>query len=407
MKIFAVRIGIASIALFAASAPGSSFAAGTTDPWTGTWACSPQLSDSSVSPPTPDLSDTTLRQIVHVSIGGTTLRIRFSNEFGKTPLTITVAHIAKGAKAGAIAPESDRPLSFGKQSSVTIPSGALIYSDPVPFDLAPLSDLAVTIHMKGMPDGVTTHAGSRATSYFTPGDAVTETTLPSQQSIDHWYFLSGVDVLAPKSSSSVAILGDSITDGRGSTTNGNGRWPDNLSLRLQSNKHTRNIGVLNEGIGGNRLLHDGLGPNALSRFDRDVLAQPSIRWLVILEGVNDIGTCKSDCDLDALARDVILAYQQLIVRAHSHHIKVYGATILPFAGAGYSTPRTELARQTINQWIRTSGSFDAVIDLDAATRDPDNIASLISKADSGDHLHPNDAGYKIMADSINLKLFSK
>lgn len=381
--------------------------AATTENWVGTWACSPQLSDSSVSPATPDLSDTTLRQIVHVSIGGTAIRVRFSNEFGKTPLTITAALVAKAAGAGAIQPNTDKALTFGDQPSVAIPAGALVYSNVVAFDLLPFSDLVVTIHLKNVPDGITTHAGSRATSYFTHGDVVSEIKLPNSQPIDHWYFLTGVDVIDAKFQRAVAILGDSITDGRGSTTNGNARWPDDLAHRLQSTKHTKGIGVLNEGIGGNRLLHDGLGPNALARFDRDVIAQSSVRWLVILEGVNDIGTCKTDCDLDALTRDMIRAYQQLVLRAHSHHIKVYEATILPFGGASYATPATERARQSINQWIRTSGWFDAVIDLDAATRDPDNPSRLVPIADSGDHLHPNDAGYKIMADSINLKLFSK
>jgi len=375
--------------------------------WVGTWACAPQLSDSSVSPPTPDLSDTTLRQIVHVSIGGTTLRVRFSNEFGKTPLTITGARIAKAAGADTIERDSDKPLTFGDQSSVTIPAGALMYSNVVAFDLQPLSDLVVTVHVNNAPDGVTTHAGSRATSYFVHGDAVTAIQLPSPQSIDHWYFLTGVEVAGTKPTGAIVTLGDSITDGRNSTTNGNGRWPDDLARRLATNKRTRNIGVLNEGIGGNRLLHDGLGPNALARLDRDVLAQSGARWLMILEGVNDIGTCKNDCDMGALARDVIHAYQQIIVRAHAHQIRVYGGTILPFGGSSYGNPDTERARQSINQWIRTGGWFDAVVDLDAAVRDPQNPSNLAPQADSGDHLHPHDNGYKMIADSINLKLFSK
>jgi lysophospholipase L1-like esterase len=410
LKSLAAVLSLASIATLAPSPEITRAAQAGADHqefWVGTWACSPQLSDSSVSPPTPDLSDTTLRQIVHVSVGGTTIRVRFSNEFGKSPLSIAAAHIAKAGGADAIEPGTDKPLAFGGQPSVTIPAGALMYSDSVAFDLPPLSDLVATIFVKSVPDGVTTHAGSRATSYLTHGDFVSETTLPSPQSIDHWYFLTGVDVVGRKSSNSVAILGDSITDGRNSNTNGNGRWPDDLARRLQSNKHTKNIGVLNGGIGGNRLLHDGLGPNALSRLDRDVLAQSGVRWLVILEGVNDIGTCKNDCNLDELARDIIRAYQQIIVRAHAHHIRVYGATILPFGGSHYAAPDAERARQSVNQWIRSSGSFDAVIDLDAATRDPRNPANLSSKADSGDHLHPNDSGYRLVADAVNLRLFTK
>ena len=374
--------------------------------WVGTWACSPQPLDSSVSPPNPDFADTTLRQIVHVSVGGTRVRVRFSNAFGRTALTITSAHVAKPAPNGAIDSGAGTPLTFAQQPSATIPAGALIVSDPLAFDLPPLSDLAITIHVKDAPDGITMHAGSRATSYFTSGDSVTESTLPSAQSTDHWYFLNGVDVAAAKSPGALVILGDSITDGRGSTTNGNTRWPDDLARRLRGNKRTKEIGVLNQGIGGNRLLRDGLGPNALARFDRDVLAQTGVRWLIVLEGVNDTGTCAANCDLDQLARDILQAYQQIILRAHAHNIRVYGATTLPFGGSSYATPETERARQAVNRWIRESGSFDAILDFDAATRDPQNPSRLTASNDSGDHLHPSSAGYQTMADSINLKLFT-
>jgi lysophospholipase L1-like esterase len=315
--------------------------------------------------------------------------------------------VAKAAEGGKIHTETDKPLTFAEQSSVTIPAGALMYSDPLEFELPALSDLAVTIYLKDAPDGVTTHAGSRATSYIGAGDAVSALELPSAQKVDHWYFLNGVDVPVWGSPESVVILGDSITDGRNSTTNGNGRWTDELARRLHANKKTANVGVLNEGIGGNRLLHDGLGPSALSRLDRDVLAQTGVHWLVVFEGVNDIGTCKNTCDLDSTANDIIAAYQQIILRAHSHDIRVYGATITPFGGSFYATPEAERARQTVNHWIRTSGSLDAVIDFDAVTRDSNNPSQLSAQTDSGDHLHPADAGYKIMADSINLQLFAK
>jgi lysophospholipase L1-like esterase len=377
------------------------------DLWVGTWACSPQLVDSSVAPPNPDFADTTLRQIVHVSAGGTQIRVRFSNAFGKAPLLITSAHVAKAAANGSIEPATDKPLTFAQQPSVTIPAGALLISDPLAFDLPPLSGLAVTLHIEGAPDGVTTHAGSRATSYFTAGDAATESTLPSPQAVDRWYFLNGVDVAVTKSPRAVVILGDSITDGKNSTTNGNTRWPDDLARRFQTNKHTRDIGVLNHGIGGNRLLHDGLGPNALARFDRDVLAQTGVHWLVVLEGVNDIGTCATNCNLDELTREILQAYRQIILRAHTHGLRVYAATILPFGGSFYATPATERTRQTINQWIRESGQFDAVLDFDAATRDARDPTHFSPSMDSGDHLHPSNAGYQVMADSINLKLFSK
>jgi lysophospholipase L1-like esterase len=382
-------------------------ASGSFDHWVGTWASSPQLAEPSVEPPPPGFADVTLRQIVHVSLGGTKIRVRFSNAFGKTVFTITAAHVAKATGGSAIQAGTDKPLTFDEKPSVIIPAGALMYSDPLDFDLLPLSDLAVTIHLNSVPDGVTTHAGSRATSYLTSDDSVSALELPSAQRLDHWYFLNGVDVLARNSSAAIVILGDSITDGRGSTTNGNDRWPDALARRLHANKRTNNMGVLNQGIGGNRLLRDGLGPNALARLDRDVLSQTGVRWLVVFEGVNDIGTCTGSCDPDSTARDIISAYRQIILRAHSHNIRVYGATITAFGGHSYATLEAEPARQTLNQWIRTSGHFDAVIDFDAITRDPNNPSQLSAQVDSGDHLHPSGAGYKIMADSINLKLFAK
>jgi GDSL-like Lipase/Acylhydrolase len=224
--------------------------------WVGTWASSPQLASSADELPPPGFAYSTLRQIVHVSIGGTKLRVRFSNAFGETALTITSARVAKAAGGSTIQAGSDKPLTFNERSSATIPAGALVYSDAVDFELAPLSDLAVTIYLKGSPDGVTAHSGSRATSYITAGDTVSALALPSAHATDHWYFLNGVDVARRDSSAVVVVLGDSITDGRNSTTNGNGRWPDELARRLHADKHTVNVGVLNEGIGGNRLLRD-------------------------------------------------------------------------------------------------------------------------------------------------------
>ncbi len=218
----------------------------------------------------------------------------------------------------------------------------------------------------------------------------------------HWYYLCGVDVDAPAAeAAAVAVLGDSITDGRGSPTDGNGRWTDHLARRLHESEGTSFVGVLNEGLGGNRLLNDGLGPNALARLDRDVLAQPGVRWLIVLEGINDLGT------RSATARDLIGAYEQIIVRAHARGIKAYGATILPCEGSFYFNPELEAARQEVNAWIRGSGRFDAVIDFDAATRDPRKPARLSAVADGGDHLHPGPVGYKIMAGVVDLKLFGK
>ncbi len=381
-----------------------------TSHWVGTWASSPLLGDASNAPPAPGFSDSTLRQVVHVSIGGKQLRVRFSNAFGTTPLTIPAAHVSLAAANGSIRPGSDKALTFRGQPSVIIPAGALMYSDSADFDLAPLSDLAVTIRLQGTPSEITIHPGSHETSYLVAGDSISAVDLPTAVPTEHWYFLNAVDVLASASAGAAVTFGDSITDGSKSTVNANGRWPDGLARRLQTGKKTKEIAILNEGIGGNRLIHDRAGPNALARLDRDVLAQSGVRWLVVLEGVNDLGTRVSARERNeqaATADDLIAAYEQIIIRAHAHHIRVYGVTILPFEGAHYYTPDGEADRQTVNRWIRTSGKFDAVIDLDAVTRDPQKPSQLSAAADSGDHLHPADAGYKIMSDTINLKLFAK
>jgi lysophospholipase L1-like esterase len=387
-----------------------------TDPriaWVATWAASQQLTEDANLPPAPGFADTTLRQVVHVSIGGSRLRVRFSNAFGRTPLTLGAARVARSAGGSIIHVVTDRPLTFGGRPSVTIPEGAGITSDAVEFDLPPLSDLAVTLYVRGAPAEVTGHPGSRTTSHFQFGDAVSAQVLPAAVRVDHWYFLSGVEVLAGGSAGAVAILGDSITDGRGSTTNGNDRWPDNLARRLQANTATAQVAVLNLGVGGNRLLRDGLGPNVLARFDRDVLAQPGVRWLIVFEGINDIGTAsgaRAKGEPAATADDIIGAYTEIIERAHAHGIRVYGATLMPFEGfsfAGYFTPEGEADRQKVNAWIRTGGRFDAVIDFDAASRDAERPSRLSAAVDGGDHLHPSAAGYRIMADAVDLNLLLK
>lgn len=409
---FAASLMLAVLASLALAPARGSSADQNADHWVGTWATSPLLAGAQgpngAHPP--EYKDATLRQIVHVSIGGPSIRVRFSNTFGATPLVISSAHVAVSAGAGAIRPDSDKALTFNGQTSVTIPAGAPAYSDPLDFNLAPLSDLAITIHVDAAPQAITTHQGSSATSYLQSGDAVSSADLSSAMHIPHWYFLEGVDVKSPRAAGAVVTFGDSITDGAFSKQDANSRWPDDLARRLAANKKTSGVGVLNEGIGGNRLLHDIAGPNALARFDRDVLAQSGVRWLVVLEGINDIGyitTAAARNEQPPTSQDLIAAYQQIILRAHAHHIRVYGCTILPFEGAHYYTPQGEVVRQAVNKWIRSSGAFDAVIDLDAATRDAQDPAHLKAGADSGDHLHPGDAGYKVMADAIDLKLFMK
>ena len=338
-----------------------------------------------------------------------------SNAFGNTPLTLHAVRIARPVKVGAsdIHPDTDRALTFAGRASVMIPIGAMVVSDQIDFELAPLADLAITIHVRGAPPDVTGHPGSRTTSFFQAGDAVSARALPSAVRVEHWYFLSGIDVAAGPDAAAIAVLGDSITDGRGSTTDGNDRWPDVLARRLQSNDATRDVAVLNHGIGGNRLLSSGLGPNALARLERDVIAQPGVKWLVILEGINDIGARPDDLAsgrTPATAADIIFALTQIIDRAHSHGILVYGATILPFEGItdlNYYSTEGEADRQRVNQWIRQSGRFDGVIDFDAVTRDPERPSRLSPAVDGGDHLHPSAAGYRIMADAVDLALFRR
>ena len=329
--------------------------------WVGTWAASPQLTEPANMPPEPGLADSTLRQIVHVSVGGKRLRVRFSNAFGTKPLTILSAHLAASAGGSTIKPGTGKPLTFGGRDSVEIPTGAPMVSDPIDFDLAALSDLAVTIRVKDATRAITGHPGARCTSYLERGDKVTEPELPQAARTQHWYYLCGVDVEAADGAA-VAVLGDSITDGRGSPTDGNGRWTDHLARRLCEGERTARVSVLNQGLGGNRMLHDGLGPSALARLDRDVLSQPGVRWLIVLEGINDLGTHS------ATARDLIAAYDQIIVRSHARGIRVYGATVLPCEGSFYFNRSCWRPRATGGQRVDShdSGRFDAVIDFDGA-----------------------------------------
>lgn len=376
--------------------------------WVGTWSCSPQLADEAQTAAGAGFKDTTLRQVVHVSIGGKRLRVRFSNAFGATPLTLASVRIARSAGGSAIDPGSERPLTFGGRESVTVPPGAPVVSDPLDFAFAPLSDLAVTAYLERGPDTVTIHPGSRTTSYLHAGRAVSARDLPEARRVDHWFFLAGIDVVSADAAA-VVVLGDSITDGRGSTTNGNDRWPDELARRLHGRAGAAPVAVLNAGVGGNRLLRDGLGPSALARLDRDVLAQPGVAWLVVLEGINDLGTrvsARAKGEAWASAEDVIAAYEQIVRRAHAVGIRVYGGTIMPFEGfEAYFNAETEADRQAVNRWIRTSGVFDAVIDFDAATRDPARPSRLLPAADGGDHLHPGVEGHRLLGAAVDLALF--
>lgn len=376
--------------------------------WVGTWATSP-FPEPAAKEQLP-LAGATLRQVVHVSLGGNRVRLRLSNAFGTTPLVVAGVHLALAGPAGAIQPDTDRPLRFNGQMSVTIPPGAVMLSDPLDFELAPLADLTVSLHFQKVPAMLTAHPGSRTTSYLQAGDALATPALPDARKMVSWYFINGLDVLAATPAAAVVALGDSITDGRGSTTDQNNRWTDALARRLQAGTGTARIGVLNQGIGGNRLLRDGLGPNMLARFDRDVLVQTHARWVIVQAGINDIGTrvgARKQGEAFASPADIIGAFAQLIDRAHAQGLRIIGTTITPYAGADfYWTADGEADRQTVNQWIRTGGHFDAVVDFDAALRDPHDPVRLAAAFDSGDHLHPSPAGFVEMARVVDLNLFA-
>jgi lysophospholipase L1-like esterase len=384
--------------------------------WVGSWAASQQIPEPNNAMPLEKPHDVTLRQIVHLSIGGSMIRVRVSNAFGTEPLHLIAVHVARPVSRAAsrIYPASDRAFTFNERADVLIPMGAEYISDPLSYPVGGLSDLAITMQIEAASGQETGHPGSRATSYLVTGLPASTAELTGAQTFDHWYFLSGVDVSAPADTSSIVALGDSITDGHGATTNGNDRWTDALATRLQHSPSTHNVAVLNEGIGGNRLLLDGLGPNALARLDRDVLAQNGVRYLIVLEGINDIGTLTriapaSEEQHEDLVRRMIGAYQQIILRAHAHGIKVIGGTIMPFMGSGYYHPTesNENDRQMVNAWIRATGHFDAVIDFDKVMADPAHPDHLRPEYDSGDRLHPSPAGYRAMAEAIPLTLFEK
>lgn len=395
---------------------GCAFAQSSADAgWVGSWATSQQIPEPQNALPIDDMRDMTMRQIVHLSLGGSALRVHLSNAFGSEPLHFTSVHIARPVSTGApqIDPASDRALSFSGMPDVIVPAGAEYVSDPIEYAVAPLSNVTVTFHLDSPPMGETGHPGSRATSYYVHGDFVSAPNLVDAKHVEHWYQVSAIDVRSGPTAASIVVLGDSITDGHGATTNGNDRWTDVLAERLQDSPATRNLGVLNQGIGGNHLLTDGLGPNVLARLDRDVLAQTRVRYVIVLEGVNDLGGLTREAEVPAaahaaLVHRILAAYEQIILRAHAHGLAVYGATILPFVGANYYHPpaTTEADRQAINSWIRAAGHFDSVIDFDKTTRDPQQPERLLPAYDSGDHLHPSAAGYRAMGEAVPLTLFA-
>ena len=340
---------------------------------------------------------------MHLSIGGETLRVHLSNAFGTEPLRVSAAHIARPVSAvgAAIVPATDKALTFNGRGDVTLPAGAEYLSDPVAFAAAPQSDLAISLYLEAPPARQTSHPGARADAYLVHGNRVSAAELPGASKVPHWFNLGAVDVLARRGAAAVAILGDSITDGRGSTTNGNDRWTDDFARRLLQGLPDAQVGVLNQGIGGGRVLSDGLGPNALARFDRDVLARAGVHYLIVFEGINDIGTfdpagSRSRSAHDAFVHELTAAFAQIVARARAAGIKVYGATLTPFVDCtAYHPSRAgEADRLAVNAWIHAPGHFDAVLDFDAALRDPARPDHLAADYDSGDHLHPSAAGHR-------------
>jgi lysophospholipase L1-like esterase len=374
--------------------------------WVGSWACAQMLVEPDNMPPAPGLSNNTLRQIIRVSIGGKRMRFRFSNLLSDQPTVIQSVSVSNVVNAPIIDLGSQKGLSFNGSPGIVIRPEQEIFSDALDFDLQPGQLLAITIHYGASSQKTSGHPGSRTTSYILQGDNIQNETFKGAIKTDHWYSIMGVDVNATKSSGTIVCLGNSITDGRGSGTNKQNRWTDILSDRLSANKKTKNIGVLNLGIGGNCVIKGGLGPTALNRFDRDVLSQKGVKWLVILEGINDIGGIKNPNDAPVKAQELIEAYKVMIDKAHAKGIKVYGCTILPFEKSFYDAPYKQEARDIVNAWIRNSKAFDAVIDFDKIMVSEQDSKTILSNMHDGDFLHPNQAGYLRMGEAVDLKLFN-
>lgn len=373
------------------------------------------------TPPTPTLQNQTARMVVRPTIGGSRIRIVLSNAYGASALTIGAAHVALVKQGGVILAESDHPLTFSGKASVTIPPGAPILSDPVDLRVAPFQEVAVSIYLPGAAAASTVHERAQHETYISsPGDFTAKDQFPNAAIEKSWYWLAELDVWASDRTAAIVAFGDSITDGAGADLGEYGDWPDLLARRLADAHHSPQLAVDNEGLGGNRLLNDGAGVNALARFDRDVLSLPGVTDLIVLEGINDIGwphwnpaqehsghpfTDSPYAAQTVTAQQLIQGLEQIIERAHQHGIRVFGATLTPFDGAGFYTTEGESVRQQVNHWIRASGAFDGVIDFEAAVRNPSHPSRFREDFQWGDYLHPDSAGYKAMAAAIDLLLF--
>jgi len=376
------------------------------DAWVPSWTASLYEVEPEARLTDEQLTDATLRQAVRLSVGGDRIRLVLSNAAGDRPLAISGVHVALSGSQGtaSIDPQSDREVDFGGRPDVEVPAGGDSVSDAVNLRVPPLARLSISMYFATPPTIQTGHLRSLSSSWLGHGNQLAAATISSAVSIEHWYQLSAVQVEASKVRTIVAF-GDSITDGSGSTVNGNNRWPDLLAERLQASPVTNRWAVSNQGLAGNRLLAEGRGPRALARFEHDALSQPHVRTVVLLEGINDLGhlakTTPQPAARRAIVRQIIGAYRQIVARAHAHRVRVIGVTLLPFIGSDYlPTPSDEPSRRAINEWIRTPGHFDAVFDWDAVVRDPGNPSRFSQEFDSGDHLHPSQSGYRAMVDSV-------
>jgi len=381
-------------------------------PWFATWAPSylkvPDPARDSVDR-APAWVNRTLRQVVHVTLGGERVRIRLTNEYGERPLVIEAATFAFRDSGAAVRPATSRTITFGGRPTVTLRPGAVMTSDAIDLVIPALSDLAISLWVQDTIRTTTRHLAAHQASYLSaPGNFTTAASLAPDTTITSWLWLAGVDVVNPAATGVIVAIGNSITDGSATTLDANARWPDVLARRLLSSGEPPKA-VVNAGIGGNRVLALGNGPSALARFDRDVLMQPGVTHVVLLEGINDLtrGTATTDPRDSVTAADIIFGYQQLINRAHERGLTIYGATLTPFSVNRPTAGTVNEKRRAINEWIRTSGQFDGVIDFDAAIRDPEQPDRMQPAFDSGDHLHPGDAGYRAMGESIDLALFRR
>jgi len=373
--------------------------------WVGTWGTAPQLVERHNNPPSPGLANNSLRQIVQVSIGGKKVRLKLTNEFSKEATEIKSVELAIAKTAGSsseIDESSVVSLTFDGKASVTMPAGGTVVSDPVSFRIGNRENVAITIHYGAASSSVSGHPGSRTTSFLKEGNT---SDFSDAVRTDHWYTIQTLEVEASKKAGAVAILGNSITDGRGSTTNMQNRWADVLSHRLLANKATRQVGVLNMGIGGNCVLGGGLGPAAVNRYERDLFGQEGVKWIILFEAVNDLGYSRDGVQT---AQRIIDVYKKIIREAHQKGIRVFGATITPFKGNNYYNENHENGRSTLNNWIRTTKMLDGVIDFDQAVRNPQDKEAMQQEfLFENDWLHLNAAGYETMGGCIDLNLFTK